>query len=295
MDIQCLTRPLTGVGYYTLGLLRALAALEIEEKIVPFYFSRTGDVDLPPEIYGRLTPRQKRLPPRLLSLAWKRLGFPPLNWLIGEFDLYHFPDFVSRPVRDHPVVTTVYDLAFRRHPEFIEPGNLAFLRRRLSHSLLRSRAVITISEFSRRELLELYPIQAESVRVVPGGIDPIFRRRVTEEELAEVRYRYNLPERYVLTVGTWEPRKNLTGLLQAWRMLREKGRTGPWRLVFTGMEGWFCDELEACFRDRAASRDLLATGYVRRSDLGALYRGAGLFVFPSFYAVSYTHLTLPTN
>lgn len=283
IDIQCLTRPLTGVGYYTLGLLKGLAALEPPERIVPFYFSRTGDIDLPAEVYARLPPRQKRIPPRLLAAAWKTLRFPPLDRLVGGMDLYHFPDFVARPVSSHPVVTTVYDLAFRRHPEFVEPANLAFLKKHLDWSLRRSRAIITISEFSRRELLGFYPIQENRVRVVPGGVDESFRRRASPEELSELRYRLNLPERYLLTVGTWEPRKNLSGLLKAWKILRDSGRTGDRRLVLAGMKGWLCGELEENFRDLGSSRGLIAAGYVRRADLSALYQGAELFVFPSFY------------
>lgn len=283
IDIQCLTRPLTGVGYYTLGILKGLAALPISDLIFPFFFSSRGHVELPARVYKKMAPVGKKIPGRILSLGWKRLGFPPVNWLIRGMDLYHFPDFVARPVRRKPVVTTIYDLSFKRYPEFTEPKNLKYLEASIPKSIERSDRIIVISEFTRDELTSLYPVSGNKITVVHGGIDDIFHEPLTDDELMRVRFRFNLPEKYILTVGTWEPRKNLARLLQAWRALRMDGKLGGYKLVMVGMKGWLCGEIEQKFRNQAGQRGVMSIGYVPRTCLPAIYRGASAFIYPSIY------------
>ncbi len=283
IDIQCLTRPLTGVGYYTLGLLDGLTSLDNPGRICPFYFSARGHVDLPVRVYRKMPPVGRKIPGRLLSLGWKRLGFPPLNWLVRGMDVYHFPDFIARPVKRKPLVTTVYDLSFKRYPEFTEPKNLKYLEAALPGSLERSDRIIVISEFTRDELISLYPVAENKVTVIPGGIDDSFREPITDDELLRIRYRFHLPEKYILTVGTWEPRKNLVRLLQTWHALRTNDRVGGYKLLMVGMKGWLCGEIEQQFRSQAGQRGVMAIGYVPRTALPAIYRGASAFVFPSLY------------
>ncbi len=92
------------------------------------------------------------------------------------------------------------------------------------------------TRFTKDELVSLYPVAENKVAVIHGGIDESFRAPLTEDELLRVRYRFHLPEKYILTVGTWEPRKNLVRLLQAWRTLRSEGKmawAGPCRELAT--------------------------------------------------------------
>ena len=282
IDIQCLTRPLTGVGYYVLGLLKGLASLPLEDRICPFYFSRGGGVDLPAAVYRKLQVSGRRIPGRLLSLGWKTVGFPPLSWLVRGMDAYHFPDFIARPVKRKPVVVTVYDLSFRAFPEYTEPRNLAYLERHLPRTLSRADRVIVISEFTKRELMRFYPVPETKISVVYGGVDDDFRRPAAPALLQQVKYRYNLPDKFVLTVATWEPRKNLNGLLKAWSGLKEEGLLGDYKLLLIGMKGWLYDRIERQFRTQSL-KGVKALGYVPRSELPAFYQAASLFVFPSFY------------
>ncbi|HOO77164.1 MAG TPA: glycosyltransferase family 1 protein [bacterium] len=283
VDVQSLVGVLSGVGYYTRGLMEGLARLAPPEKIVPYCFRGSVPPDLPAPVYARMAPVQGRLPARWLRWSWKTVGFPPVNWLLPGFDLFHFPDFIIRPTGGVPAVSTVYDLTFRRHPEFVEPRNRRYLERKLPASLLDSSRVIVISEFTRRELLACYPLAPGRVRVVPGGVDELFRKPVLADELARVRFRYGLPEKYVLTVGTLEPRKNLPGLLQAWKILAARPAVAGCKLVVAGMDGWLTGGLEEALADPALGRGVVRTGYVARLDLPALYRGARVLVFPSFY------------
>lgn len=283
IDIQCLTRPLTGVGYYTLGLLKGMASLPVSDEIFPFYFSSRGHVELPAKVYKKMAPEVKKIPGRILSVGWKRIGFPPVNWLIRGMDLYHFPDFVARPVKRKPIVTTIYDLSFKRYPEFTEPKNLKYLDTSLPGSIERSDRIIVISAFTRDELINLYPLSGNKISVIHGGVDESFHESFTDDELMRIRFRFNLPEKYILTVGTWEPRKNLSRLLQAWGNLRMDGKLGGYKLVMVGMKGWLCGEIEQKFRNQAGQRGVMSIGYVPRTCLPAIYRGASAFIYPSIY------------
>ncbi len=283
IDIQCLSRPLTGVGYYTRGLLEGLSRRAGAGEITPFYFNFRGPVELPALVYRKMAPRDRRIPGRLLSLGWKRLGFPPVDWLIPGMDVYHFPDFVARPVRRKPVITTVYDLAFKRFPQFIEPKNLKYLEASLPGSLDRSDRIILISEFTKNELVTLYRVPPNKLAVVEGGVEDAFRRPLSDDKLIRTRYRFHLPEKYLLTVGTWEPRKNLVRLLEAWAGLQSAGKLGDYKLVLAGPKGWLCGEIEQKFRNQAGRRRVMDLGYVPRSALPAIYRCASGFVYPSLY------------
>jgi len=97
-----------------------------------------------------------------------------------------------------------------------------------------------------------------------------------------IKYRYRLPEKYILTVGTWEPRKNLAGLLRAWQIVKRKAVLSDYKLVLVGGKGWLYQDLERHFSGRGIP-GVQVLGYVGGGDLPAIYRGAKLFVFPSFY------------
>ncbi len=264
-------------------MLEGLAGLAEAGGITPFYFSFHSQVDLPPAVYKEMAPRDRKIPGRILSLGWKRLGFPLLELLIRGMYVYHFPDFIARPVRKKPVVTTVYDLSFKRFPEFTEAKNLRYLEASLPKSLERSDRIIVISRFTRDELISLYPVSSGKVVVVEGGIEDAFRRSLTADELLRTRYRFHLPEKYLLTVGTWEPRKNLVRLLEAWAALRSEGKLGGYKMVLAGLKGWLCGEIEQKFRNQAGQRGVMSLGYVPRSALPAVYRCASGFVYPSLY------------
>jgi len=160
---------------------------------------------------------------------------------------------------------------------------LRYLETSIPGSLERADRIIVISGLPRDELTSLYPVSANKIAVIHGGIDDIFRQSITPDELLRIRYRFNLPEKYVLTVGTWEPRKNLVRLLQAWRTLRAEGKLAGYKLVMVGMKGWLCGEIEQQFHNQAGERGVMALGYIPRSSLPAIYRGAAVFVYPSIY------------
>jgi len=274
IEIQTLIGKPTGVGLYTCHLARELAELGGDERYRLFCFDfrrRFGDP-------GIRNPRFKlrpirSMPGRIYESLSETVGWPDISWFAGRCDLYHFPNFVIPPLKRGRAVVTVHDLSFARYPEYAEARNLRRLQKRFCSTLERADAVITISEFSKRELMELYGVSPDRITVIHLGVSTP-RRAVFEKPI---------PARYFLFVGTVEPRKNLGTLLDAWRIVKSRRPDWAFKLLVAGGHGWNCEPAEAQARKRGVAADVIALDYVTHEDLPALYRAAEALAFPSFY------------
>ena len=280
IDIQGLLCRKTGVGHTLHDLIEALAALDSPDEFTAFYFSRRR-LDLP-FCTDRFRERRVAFPPgRLLSLLWKRLPFPAVDRFLDSADVLHFPDFVARPVRRGHVVVTVHDLSFVRLPETVEPKNRAFLSRHVPRSLERADAVIAVSEFTRREIEDVFPQARGKVHVVHHGVRRVFRPHTGTEPHSSAAP--HVPHRYVLVVGTVEPRKNLGLLLDAMRIVRNRPGLAEVRLIVVGPPGWLAGDIEQRLAAEQHAGYVVRLGYVPDEALRDLYCGAAALAFPTRY------------
>ncbi|MCX6357932.1 MAG: glycosyltransferase family 1 protein [Candidatus Aureabacteria bacterium] len=274
IDIQTTIGAPTGVGRYTTQLVLSLAGLGGDEEYRLFFFDflRRGCRVRPGN--PRFTIRPVRvIPGRIYELLSARTGWPPIELFSGRCDIFHFPNFIIPPLGSGRAEVTVCDCSFARFPHYAEGRNLRRLERSFKGTLDRADAVIAISEFSKRELMEIYGVSAERIFVTHLGVDmPPPSPRGSEAARP-----------YFLFVGTVEPRKNLGGLLDAWRIAR--GRATSWRhsLVIAGGRGGGCPSVLEQARLKGVERDVIVRDYVSDGELAALYRGAEALVFPSFY------------
>ena len=265
-----LSRP-TGVGIYLQNLVRALSKQDRENEY--HLFSCSWKERYPPISYGEnFQLHDIRLPGKFLNFSWNHLSFPPIEYLIGRSaDVVHSSTPLVIPTRRARSVTTVYDLYFFKNPaEAIREMQTDFPKKIKEHSL-RSDAIIAISDYTKRQLIELLNVPSSRIYTIKLGVDDFFLEQVSVEEKNQVQEKFKIPGPYLLFVGTREPRKNLPLLVEAFRKLREKNIY----LVLAGPQGWNLEE-EGLSGDR-----VLFTGYVSRSDLRALYQQATAFVFPS--------------
>jgi glycosyltransferase involved in cell wall biosynthesis len=216
----------------------------------------------------------ERPPVRIL---WEQTALPVAA---RGCDLLHGLAFVAPLVAPCPTVVTVYDLSFMRTPERFRPGNRWYLETFTRWSCRRARRVIAISENTKRDVMELLHIPGERVDVVYPGVDARFRP-LPPEQVAAFRAAKGLPERFVLYLGTIEPRKNLTVLLEAYAALRRGGRTS--QLVLAGGKGWMFEEVFARIEALALRDDVILPGYVPDEELPLWYNAAEVFVYPSLY------------
>ncbi|MDD5555676.1 MAG: glycosyltransferase family 1 protein [bacterium] len=274
IDIQTAVGRPTGVGRHVTTLVRELARLPGDERYRLFCFDfrrRFGGLGIGDPRFDLR--RLRLLPGALYTFLSERAGRPDFALLAGRCDLYHFPNFIIHPLRRGAAVVTVHDLSFARFPEYADPRNLARLSRRFRYTLDRADAVITVSAFSKAELMALYGVPEERITVIHNGIPG-------EAPAGPAP----IDPGYFLFVGTIEPRKNFGTLLDAWRIVRDRGgEAARRRLVVAGGAGWRCPPAREQLRSRGLEGAVDVLDYVPQAELPALYAGAAALVFPSFY------------
>jgi glycosyltransferase involved in cell wall biosynthesis len=270
-----LGRP-TGVGVFCSGLLAALAARgDVAVGAFAVSWRRRG------RLGGRLpagvSARQRAMPARPLHAMWRNVGAPPLEWFVGACDVVHGTNFVVPPTRTAVPVVTVHDLTTLRFPEMCDAATLAYpdLVRR---AVRRGAWVHTPSSFVAAEVVEAFGVSPERVRAVHSGT-PVRRPCGTTPPPPTP-----LPEgtdRYVLSVGTAEPRKDLPGLVGAFD---ELARVHPdVALVLAGPEGWGSAELRGAVEASPFRSRVVCTGWVDDDRLQSLLQGAAVLAYPSRY------------
>lgn len=298
LNTESLVPPLTGVGNYTLNLLRELQHLEAVEQVDCFtgkaFVSAAAilaDCQASPagdEREGQAdTPRVRlRKLIRSLPLAYRtyatlqniRFGLAARS---KRGFVYHEPNFILKN-HDGPCVTTIHDLSFVRFPKFHPAERVAWLNRELPRTLSRADFVIADSELVRRELIEQFGVSAERVRAIYLGADERFFPR-TADQTQTVLMRHGLRHgRYVAFVGTVEPRKGIGVLLDAWLQLPASLRRA-YPLVIAGAPGWRNAGFMARIEALQAAGELRYLSFVSASELPFLYSGAAAFVYPSLY------------
>ena len=272
LDCRTLTAPKTGDRTYALNLSRALAKVDPGNDYFLYTWEPTTLTDFgSPRFRNILLPARPRW-------AWTPLVFPR-DLRRREIDVAHV-QYIIPPVAPCPVITTIHDVAFRRFPELFPWKHRLLLNWLIPMAAHHAAAVITGSESTRRDLVELYDVPEEKVFVTPYAADPIYQPMPREEARRAVSTRLGVPCPYVLAVGVLQPRKNLPRLVRAYGRICARV---PQRLVLVGKQGWAGEELQEAVAEIPREKKPIFTGYVADADLPALYAGADLFVYPSLY------------
>ena len=302
VDITCLQAPLTGIGRYTLELLTQLEQLPEQIELRGFNdFSCYEPPALNTLLMAIGGPQKKassglstkhqawQLAKQVLkrisgarklrvSLQNKRIARASIQ---KESSIYWQPSFILGK-SNGPSIVTVYDLSHVRFPHFHPPERLRWLQKGLAKTLDRASHIMTVSHFSKAEIINVYGVSASKISVIYPGVADAFRRQYDPLELAVTKNKYHLPSQYLLSLGTFEPRKNLKNLLQAYMLLAPSLRK-RYPLVLVGGRGWHHEETDKLIRQLQADGDLITPGYVDQTDLPLLYKAASAFAYVSFY------------
>jgi len=278
VEVSTCSADRTGIGYYTEHFVDALLATRRpDDELVLISNGKPA-----PELYDRWRDHLRigGVPVRAI---WMQRD---ANRLLVESgaDFAMFPNYLAPLNVVCPFVNVVHDLAIIRMPEFFNLGKLASQRPLLPLIVRRAAAVGTVSAASRRDITELLGVPEHRVLMLPGAPHPACRVP-SASEVERVRTAYGLPRRYIVSVGTLEPRKNLPTLLRAFDRLRARTgtATADLDLVVIGGRGWRDRELRAEIAARLASGRLHTLGYVPETDLVALYGGAEVLAYPSHF------------
>ncbi len=193
-------------------------------------------------------------------------------------DLSLFFNYIVPPRISGKVMTTIHDLTWLRYPETMDSKNLQRIKKDIDYSINRADKILTVSGFSKQEMISLLKLPAEQIVVVPCAAGEM----PESADFAEIANKYNLAKPYLLYVGNIEPRKNLSRLLQAFDLLKSEQGIAH-KLVIAGGSGWGNGEFQQAVQKMQYSADVVQVGYVEAALKRALYENAAAFVFPSLY------------
>ena len=201
------------------------------------------------------------------------------------------PDILFMPMHSLPyfrskktkTVVTIHDLAFKFFPDHFPKKDLRRLNYFTDYAVKNSDKIIAISNSTKNDLLKIYPkIKEEKIKVIYHGYDKeLFNENISKEQIKKTNTRYKIPDtKYLIFVGTIQPRKNIETLLEAFKVLRRKEAHKDLNLVIAGSEGWLAGPIVEKIKNTPGA---IMTGKFETKDLPSLIAGATAFVLPSLY------------
>lgn len=280
-DLSAAAHERAGLGRYASHLAQALLRLNVP---LTAFINHLGESRLGPPLstLPTLSAGMHRQRWRLRA-AVSYFGGPALDWVFPEVEVFHATEHLLPWLTRARAVFTLHDTAYLHFPQHHLPRNRLYLRLMMPRFLARADFVITVSEATQRDAKRFYGLHGEKLVVIPEGVEPRFRPIDDQTELAAVRARYRLPRRFILYVGTIEPRKNLVTLLEAYAALRASGTHPDLGLVIAGGQGWLVHGFFEKLRRLGLEEVVSLLGYVPDADLPALINCAAAFAFPSVF------------
>ena len=266
-----------GIGHYTTALLRAATEIDAENEYIAWHWDRSTDT---PVVAPNLEYRSLWwFPLKAYNLLLRRFVAPPLDALLrARADLYLFTNFVRYPLaRRAKSLVIIYDVSFLVAGEHTASRSKQYLTKWVPKSIAAADHIVTISENAKDEIIRHYGADPSSITVITPAVDHAVFSPADDPADAALE----VPDNFVLFIGTIEPRKNLVRLLDAYGNLPASLQQ-RYPLVLAGGKGWQDQAIQAKF---AQLRDapIIRLGYVPEAHLPGLYRRASVLVFPSLY------------
>ena len=274
IDCRTALSPKTGDRTYTLTLLRGLAKLNLDAAQWKFQLL----LDAPDET--NILPQSPCFETVVLtapnSRLWTLVALP--KWAReNRLALIHL-HYLAPRFLPCPFVTTIHDVVFRARPRTFPPLHRAIMNLAMPSTARRAAKIITVSEFSKREIARYLRVPNRKIAVTYNAVDERYLQPIAKAQIEKVREKYNIENApYVLSVGVQQPRKNVPRLIAAFDLLKQRHPEWPHVLVIAGKTGW--GEKSSLIPHPSS----LAVGYVADEDLPALYAGAACFAYPSLY------------
>ncbi len=278
----------SGIGQFTKRLVEAYHQHYPAQQLRLFGFKFVSRRFVPPiprdnTLKYRLI---RWLPGRIYTGSFKKGVSIPIDSLIGATnnDVVIFPNFVRWPMLiNKRSIAFVHDVSFILYGEYSSPPNRDYMLKYVPKTIKKADHIVTISESSKNDIVEYFKVPSEKISIVHPFIDTDFFYKRSATEVVQIRKKFNLPSKYILFVSSLEPRKNVSGLMDAYESL-DSSIKKEYGLVLAGGKGWLNEEIHAK-ADELVKKGLniVRTGYVADEDLPALYSGASLFAFPTFY------------
>lgn len=263
---------LDGIGQYTYALGEHLKHDPLRQQ-----------VSLKPFTYGHPTNETIVLGHHALNSLWSSLSgqnFWGAHSLRHAVDVIHATDHHIPRCAPTPIVATIMDVIPLSHPEWVRDELRSLKNAVWKKSLTWADQFITISEYSKTEILKWTDVPAEKITVIPLGVDASWFERSLAPKILHVRDKYQLPEKFFISLGTLQPRKNIEATLRAHQSLSLKERLET-PLIIVGRPGWKCEALIKCIEQDPLSGAVRWLQRVPQQDIPTILQCASALVFPS--------------
>ncbi len=219
----------------------------------------------------------------LYRMLWTFLPVPHALFFRKKADISIFFNFVVPPGVKGKVITYVHDMAYKAYPQTVRKKTRWLLQLSLKASCKRADRIITVSEFSKQELMKYLGVEESKIKVIPNAVDhALYHAAYTPEQIAEAKAQEKVPEQYFFYLGTLEPRKNLERLIVAYAAALKEEPELP-ALVLAGRKGWYYESIFERVKELKLENKVLFLGYISSEHAALLLAGAVAFVFPSLY------------
>ncbi len=265
-----------GISWYIINLLRNLPEVSPAGwRYSAFLSDRAFQA-------ASLSLQFSRLPSHkpMVRIFWEQF-VQPLALRRAKIDLLHALAFVAPMAAPCPYVVTVYDLSFLRYPEAFRPFNRWYLSRGTARSVKQAKAVIAISESTRQDVIKLLGVPPERVHTVHCGADAAYCP-LPAAEVEAFKSARQLPDTFILYLGTLEPRKNVDGLIRAYARWQNHEPDAP-LLIIAGGKGWYTQQIFELVESLNLTDSVRFPGYIPQEEMTLWYNAATLFVYPSHF------------
>jgi len=277
IDSVPLLSPLTGIGRYIYEISKELEKRDAFE--INYFYGYYSDKLMNPSS----KPTVKSLKTIITRFTFIKKLVREIILLLGKinaksYDIYWEPNLLpNQNIKTKKLITTVHDFSFILHKEYHPKERIEYIDKYFTKNIIKSDMIITGSHFTKNEILQRLDFKEEQIEVIYHGIDHNLFQVYSNEDL---KVDFELPKKFILSVGSIEPRKNLIGLLEAYSALSLEIKK-EYKLVIAGFKGWENKEIMALIEKNQENIHYL--GFISDKELSIVYNLASLFVFPSFY------------
>lgn len=285
LELQPCLKNKSGIGIYTYELTKRLQQYkEIELNGHIFNFLNRNDISKDLDGIDIEKNICSLFPYGVYRRIWHYIPIK-YNWLCRDnADIYHFFNFIVPPRIKGKVITTIHDMTYELYPETMDKRNLKRIKSDIQYSVDRSDKIITVSESSKNDIIKFLNVDESKIEIVYNGVDyEKFNKYYTEDIKLIVRNKYNLPQNYILYMGTLEPRKNIDSIIEAFALIKKQKDFDNIKLVIAGKKGWLFEDIFNLVDKLNLKDHVIFTDYVDETDKPIIYNMAKLFVFPSLY------------
>jgi glycosyltransferase involved in cell wall biosynthesis len=215
--------------------------------------------------------------------TWNSIRFPAIETRGFKADILHCPDFLIPPTFNKKIILTIHDLAFMRYPQF----NFEWFVKKYSKEVRRNsrvaKKIIAVSRSTGNDIAEFLGIDRNKIEVIHEAAEESFRK-IDEGELdRSLLDKFRIKDKFILSVGTIEPRKNYVTLIRAYNLLKSNHSDFRWKLVIVGRTGWLSEAAYQEYENSPYREDIIFVGRITDTELIQIYNLAEIFVYPSIF------------